>query len=92
MCPNSETPDNQACPPSPFGKGEPPCRFVKVYVDNRGWKCKVMPGIGEGNYKTRYQKPEKSGSTGWKGVAALPWRKSFDEAQAVECLGFKFLA
>jgi hypothetical protein len=41
-----------------------------------------MSGIGENTYKARYQKPEKNGSAGWKGVAAVPWRKSFDEAQA----------
>ena len=82
MCPNSNTPSSQVCPPSPFGKGETPCQFVKKYIDSRGWKYKVMGGLGESNYKARYQKPEKSGNIGWKGVAALPWRKSFDEAQA----------
>jgi hypothetical protein len=82
MCPNTKEPDNRICPPSPFGKGETPCRFVKKYIDSRGWKYKVMPGIGESNYKARYQIPEKSGNVGWKGVQSLPRRKSFDEAQA----------
>lgn len=55
----------------------------KKYVDGRGWKYKVMPGIGEDSYKARYQKPDKTGDTaGWKGVPSLPWRTTFDEAQA----------
>ena len=53
----------------------------KQYKDARGWKYKVMRGIGE-NYKARYQKREKSGSIGWKGLAAIPWRPTFSEAQA----------
>lgn len=53
----------------------------KKYVDNRGWKYKVMGGIGEA-FKARYQKPDKEGDVGWKGVAAVPWRKTFEEAQA----------
>lgn len=52
----------------------------KKYIDNRGWKYKVMGGIG-GNFKARYQKPDKKGNVGWKGVAAVPWRKTFEEAQ-----------
>lgn len=39
-----------------------------------------MGGLGENNYKARYQKPGKK--YGWKGVQKLPWRKSFDEAQS----------
>lgn len=53
-----------------------------VYIDQRGWKYKVMGGIGLNTFKARYQKPEKSGSDGWKGLAALPWRSTFEEAQA----------
>lgn len=36
------------------------------YKDRRGWKYKVMSGIGDNSFKGRYQKPEKSGSIGWK--------------------------
>lgn len=54
----------------------------KKYIDNRGWKYQVMSGIGPDTYKARYQKPEKHGSNGWKGVAAVPWRKTAEEAQA----------
>ena len=32
---------------------------AKKYIDARGWKYKVMGGIGENTYKARYQKPEK---------------------------------
>lgn len=53
----------------------------KAYVDDRGWKYKVMGGIGQ-NFKARYQRPEKSGGEGWKGLAAVPWRNTFEEAQA----------
>lgn len=51
------------------------------YTDDRGWKYKVMSGIGE-SYKARYQKPEKHGDAGWHGLAAVPWRPTFQEAQA----------
>lgn len=83
MCPNMEK-NEQECPgiqgslhPNPS-----PCRFVKAYIDDRGWKYKVMPGISGSTFKARYQKPEKQGSIGWKGLTAVPWRDSFDEAQA----------
>lgn len=83
MCPNIQK-NLPTCPGIP-GTPHPspsPCRFVKAYIDERGWKYKVMSGIGENTFKARYQKPDKQGSTGWKGLAAVPWRKSFDEAQA----------
>lgn len=53
----------------------------KKYIDARGWKYKVMSGLGDNSFKARYQKPEKTGNTGWRGLAAVPWRKSFQEAQ-----------
>jgi len=52
-----------------------------AYIDDRGWKYIVMGDLAD-TFKARYQKPEKSGSTGWKGVQSLPRRKTFDEAQA----------
>lgn len=54
----------------------------KKYIDSRGWKYQVMPGICEDTYKARYQRPEKQGSVGWKGLATVPWRASRKEAQA----------
>ena len=82
MCPNIQKND-KVCPPGPFHPSPTPCRFVKTYIDDRGWKYKVMSGLGENNFKARYQKPDKHDAySGWKGVAAVPWRKSFDEAQA----------
>lgn len=51
------------------------------YIDARGWKYKVMSGIGPDTYKARYQRPEKHGDDGWKGVAAVPWRATPEEAQ-----------
>ena len=50
----------------------------KTYIDGRGWQYRVMGGIG-GSFKARYLKP---GASSWKGVAALEWRGSFEEAQA----------
>ena len=44
-----------------------------IYEDERGWKYMVMQGLGEHNWKARYQKPGKSG---WKCCAALPWRNT----------------
>lgn len=83
MCPNIQE-NKRVCPGIP-GTPHPQadtCRFVKAYIDSRGWKYKVMSGLGENSYKARYQKPEKHGDYGWKGCAMVPWRKSFDEAQA----------
>lgn len=54
---------------------------ARCYVDERGWKYKVMGGIGQ-NYKARFQKPDKAGDTGWRGLAAVTWKPTFDEAQA----------
>lgn len=80
MCPNIQD-SNNVCPgikdtphPNPTN-----CRFVKTYIDNRGWKYKVMSGIGEDSYKARYQKP---GKTGWKCMNNMEWRNTFDEAQS----------
>ena len=56
---------------------------TKKYIDGRGWKYKVMPGIGkEKTYKARYQKKNKMGDVGWECMRNLLWRKTFDEAQA----------
>ena len=55
----------------------------KKYIDARGWKYQVMSGIGSDPvFKARYQRPEKQGDVGWKGLAAVPWRSSREEAQA----------
>lgn len=50
-----------------------------VYEDKRGWRYRVMGGLGDSNWKARYIKP---GKTGWHCVATLPWRKTAEEAQA----------
>ena len=42
----------------------------------------MMGGITADSFKARYQKPEHQGSTGWKGLAAVPWRETREEAQA----------
>lgn len=55
----------------------------KKYIDDRGWKYQVMSGIGsDPAFKARYQRPEKQGDVGWKGLAAVPWRTTRKEAQA----------
>ena len=55
---------------------------MKKYIDSRGWKYQVMSGLGENTFKARYQRSEKHGDVGWKGLASVPWRKTFEEAQA----------
>ena len=52
-----------------------------IYIDKRGWLFAVMPGLGESNYKARYNKPEWPDEK-WKCLTALPWRKSEAEAEA----------
>ena len=83
MCPNIQR-NEPTCPgiPKTPHPSASPCRFVRSYQDNRGWKYKVMSGIGENKFKARYQKPNKHGNVGWKGLACVPWRSTFDEAQA----------
>ena len=54
----------------------------KKYIDSRGWKYRVMSGLGENCFKARYQRPEKQGDVGRKGLAAVPWRQTREEAQA----------
>ena len=56
----------------------------KKYIDGRGKKYRVMYGIStyEPGFKARYQMPNRSGTGGWKGVRQLPWRRTFEEAQA----------
>ena len=54
----------------------------KKYIDDRGWKYRVMSGLGPDTYKARYQRADKQGDVGWKGLAAVPWRKTPEEAQA----------
>ncbi len=78
MCPNNDMPENRKCPAKPFQSKITDCRFVKAYIDERGWKYKVMPGLGDSNFKARYQKPGKSG---WKCMTNMKWCKTFDEAQ-----------
>lgn len=78
LCSNLDNPSTE-CPPKPFNPEITPCRFVKTYVDNRGWKYKVMSGIDQDTYKGRYQRPGKSG---WKCMNNMEWRKTFDKAQS----------
>ena len=54
----------------------------KNYIDNRGWKYRVMCGLGENVFKARYQRADHQGDVGWKGLAAVPWRESREAAQA----------
>lgn len=53
----------------------------RKYIDGRGWKYHVMPGISGSPFKARFQKPDKNGQTGWKCVRTLPWRDVFTKAQ-----------
>jgi hypothetical protein len=78
MCPKGF--DNRAmiCPSS-MHKPMTACRFVVVYIDDRGWKYRVMGGIGEPEtFKARYNKP---GTCKWRGLHGVGWHQSFDDAQ-----------
>ena len=56
------------------------------YIDGRRWRYRVMQGL-DGSWKARYRKPNKPwqkkrrDDEGWKNVAALPWRKTKEEAE-----------
>ena len=80
LCPNLyNEPEKDKCPAFMNKTEITPCRFVKTYIDERGWKYRVMSGIGEDAFKGRYNKPYK---TGWKGMPQLEWCKTFDKAQS----------
>ena len=50
-----------------------------IYIDDRGWLYKVMPGLGSNTYKGRYQKP---GRSSWKCMTNLSWQSDSEAAQA----------
>lgn len=78
MCPQVDR-DEMTCPPvAPMHPKATPCRFVREYIDKRGWQYKVMGGISMTTFKARFKKP---GKTSYHGVKQLPWRDSFDAAQ-----------
>lgn len=51
---------------------------MKTFVDSRGWKYSVRPGLGGHPFKGMYQKP---GQFGWHSVRSLPWRDTPELAQ-----------
>lgn len=53
-----------------------------VYVDHRGWKYRVMPGISNHLYKILYHKPIYPDNVCWHTYAKIPWRETFEESQA----------
>ena len=86
MCPQSNS-ASRICPgiTGSTHPNESQCKFVKRYRDERGWVYFVLAGIGlvsgigQDMYKSLYQKPGKTSVHGWRSV---PWRESFDAAQA----------
>lgn len=77
MCPNGVDSESMVCPAT-HGRDEVPCSFVRVFVDDRGWRFKVGWFLGHETCKGKYLKP---GSKHWKGVAQLPHCLAFDDAQ-----------
>lgn len=49
-----------------------------VYIDSRGWRYKVMAGLGHDTFKPRYRKPAKNG---YHCCRQFKWRSSFRAAQ-----------
>lgn len=82
MCPNIGE-QNDICPALYHKKEKTPCRFVKTYIDNRGWIYFVRSGLGENNYKGFYAKniEDYRACHRQHGMRSLEWRKTFDEAQ-----------
>lgn len=81
MCPNVRSPAIRVCPGiiNSLHSNDSPCRFVKIYEDNRGWQYFVRGGIGVSHFKVFYRKPGKPDNG--HGYKTLPWRDNFDEAQ-----------
>ncbi len=84
MCPNINI-KNKICPGIKYTLHPEPseCRFVKTYIDNRGWIYFVRSGLGDNNYKGFYAKNIEDYKAGYRqhGMRALKWSKNFDEAQ-----------
>ena len=54
-----------------------------VYIDKRGWKYKVMPGLGGDMFKARYCKPNKKITYQiYRCCRQFEWRSRFYDAQA----------
>ena len=50
----------------------------KIYEDSRGWRYRVMPGLGDDTFKGRYNKP---GEQGWHCMRQMPWRDRVEAAE-----------
>jgi len=50
----------------------------KTYEDSRGWRYRVMPGLGDDTFKGRYNKP---GESGWHCMRQMPWRDRVEAAE-----------
>lgn len=79
MCPNINK-DSEVCPGI---KGTPhpepsECRFVKSYIDSRGWIYEVMYDEFDKKYKGHYKRPEVKN---WCRISHLELRDTFDHAQ-----------
>jgi hypothetical protein len=79
MCPQRGSSSN-VCPgiTETSHPNETPCRFVKRYEDKLYTSYFVRAGIGK-VYKTFWQLAGKKKEQGWR---CVPWRSTFDEAQA----------
>jgi hypothetical protein len=64
----------------PDGKS---CSFILRFKDDRGWTYFVRAGLGGNQFKPFYKKdPEKPAGIGEHAYRNLPWRGTFDGAQA----------
>lgn len=85
MCPNIDE-DIRVCPGVKYTPHPEPseCRFVKVYIDNRGWIYFVRSGIGPDRFKGFYTKSIEDYKSGihQHGMRAVQWQNTFDKAQS----------
>ena len=78
MCPNEFC--NMVCPSGPMKPEVTQCGFVIIWIDDRGWRYKVMSDQG-GTYRGRYQDNQHSGEKHWVRMKRLKNVTTFDQAQ-----------
>jgi hypothetical protein len=85
MCPNINL-QKTVCPGVKHTPHLEPsdCRYVKAYIDDRGWIYFVRSEIGSDRFKGFYTKNKDDyiNRRRQHGIVLLEWRGSFDEAQS----------
>lgn len=88
MCPQRNK-DISICPAEPGKTEETVCGFVITWIDEKGWKYKVVQKDA-GVFQCCCQKENQNSASDWNIIQQMEEYESFDEAQeALNCLADK---